>query len=89
MTSSTEEDYFAIKYKRLKKRRGHKKAIVAVARMMLVSIYHMVMNGEAFNPSDYEELKNPKPKAEPMTEESALAFLEAQGYDISKIVAVA
>ena len=86
---STEEDYFAIKYKRLKKRRGHKKAIVAVARMMLVSIYHMVMNGEAFNPSDYEELKNPKPKAEPMTEESALAFLEAQGYDISKIVAVA
>ena len=87
---SAEEDYFAIKYGRLKKRRGHKKAAIAIARMMLVCIYHMLSTGEVFNPSDYDELKNPKPEREaaPMTEESALAFLAAQGYDISKIVAV-
>lgn len=84
---STKEDYFAIKYKRLKKRRGHKKAIIAIARMMLVCIYHMVKDGEAFNPSDYEELKNPKPKPELLTEESAIRLLESKGYDISKIVA--
>ena len=83
------EDYFAIKYTRLKKRRGHKRAVIAIARMMLVCIYHMLSTGEVFNPSDYDELKDPKPKAEPMTEESALAFLAAQGYDISKIVAIA
>jgi transposase len=86
---SADEDYFAIKYRRLKKRRGHKKAAIAIARMMLVCIYHMLATGELFNPTDYEELKDPKPEREPvpMTEESALAFLAAQGYDISKIVA--
>lgn len=86
---STEEDYFAVKYRRLKKRRGHKRAVIAVARMMLVCIFHMLSTGEVFNPSDYDELKNPAPKqqAGPITEESALAFLAAQGYDISKIVA--
>lgn len=81
------EDYFAIKYRRLKKRRGHKRAVVAIARMMLVCIYHMLSTGEVFNPSDYEELKDPRPKTETLTEEFALAFLAAQGYDISKIVA--
>ena len=49
------QPYFAIKYGRLKKRRGHKKAIVAIARMMLTCIYHMLSTGEVFNPSDYEE----------------------------------
>ena len=29
--------------------------------MMLVSIYHMILTGETFNPSDYESFKNPKP----------------------------
>lgn len=32
------ESYFGIKYSRIKKRRGHKKAIIAIARMRLVSI---------------------------------------------------
>ena len=83
----SDEDYFAVKYGRLKKRRGGKKAAIAVARMMLTSIYHMLSTGEVFHPSDYEELKSPKPAREPMTEESAIAFLEERGYDISKIVA--
>lgn len=84
-SKSTKEPYFAEKYRRLKKRRGHKKAIIAIARMMLVCIYHMLRNGESFNPSDYEEIRNPKPKPEPMTEESALRFLESKGYDISAL----
>ena len=83
---STQEDYFAIKYRRLLKRRGHKKAIVAVARMMLVCVWHMLSTGEVFSPSDYWELKNPKPKATKMTVESAIEFLAARGYDISKTV---
>ena len=37
-----------------------KKSIIAIARMMLVSIYHMILT-ETFNPSDYESFKNPKP----------------------------
>src|SRR5574344_380987 len=39
---SKKQPYFAIKYGRIKERRGHKKAIIAIARMMMVCIYHMV-----------------------------------------------
>lgn len=76
--------YFSQKYARIKKRRGHKKAIIAIARMMLVCIYHMILTGETFNPSDYESFKNPKPKKEKnqYTVESALEFLKSQGIDV-------
>ena len=81
--------YFGQKYSRIKKRRGHKKAIIAVARMMLVCIYHMILTGERFNPSDYESFKNPKPKIKKnkssYTVDSALEFLKSQGIDISSI----
>ena len=78
--------YFGIKYCRIKKRRGHKKAIIAIARMMLVCIYHMILTGEEFNPCDYESLTNPKPKKESiMTVESALQFLKDSNFDFSSI----
>lgn len=85
-TKCAKEPYFARKYLKLKKRRGHKKAIIAIARMMLVCIYHMILTGETFNPSDYEELQNPKPAHQEMTVANAFAFLEAQGFDTSKLV---
>jgi transposase len=79
------DTYFALKYQRLKKRRGHKKAIIAIARMMLVCIYNMLSTGEYFNPSDYEELRNPKTKRVVLNESSAIEFLREQGYDISAL----
>jgi transposase len=79
------EPYFAIKYQKIKKRRGHKKAIIAIARMMLTCIYHMIQTGEVFNPSDYEEYNSPVPRKVILTDESAIAFLAAQGYDISSL----
>jgi transposase len=82
---SKKETYFADKYYKLKKRRGHKKAIIAVARMMLTCIYHMIKTGEVFNPSDYEEFKNPSPKKKILSDETAIAFLAAQGYDVSSL----
>lgn len=50
--------YFRAKCDRIKKRRGHKRAIIAVARMLLTCLYHMFLKKEAFQPSDihYEEL---------------------------------
>ncbi len=44
--------YFRIKYEKILKRRGKKRAIIAIARMILTSIYAMVSTGEVFNPSD-------------------------------------
>ena len=49
---STKNPYFRNKYLKLKKRRGHKKAIIAIARMMLTCIYKMFQTGEIFNPID-------------------------------------
>ena len=80
------ETYFAVKYHHIKKRRGHKKAIIAIARMMLVCVYHMLNTGEAFNPSDYEYFKNPLPRKQVLTEQNAINFLLEQGYDLSGIV---
>jgi transposase len=77
------ESYFSIKYQRIKKRRGHKKAIIAIARMMLSCIYHMLKTGEVFSPSDYEEFLSPVPKRQVITEQTAIDFLREQGYDVS------
>lgn len=79
--------YFGRKYIAIKKRRGHKKAIIAIARMMLVAIYHMLKTGETFNPSDYDSFMNPIPKQPQqfLTIESAIAFLAQSGIDTSLI----
>ena len=80
------DPYFRNKYNNIKKRRGHKKAIIAIARKLLVAIYHMILTGEVFNPSDYEETTNPKPsKNKNISKEEALAVLQNLGYDISSI----
>ena len=85
-TMDKKEPYFAIKYQRIKKRRGHKKAIIAIARMMIVCIYHMLKTGESFNPSDYEDFQNPAPRKQAFTEQNAIKFLLEQGYDVSGLV---
>ena len=40
--------YFQSKFRRLKQRRGHKRALVAIAHAMLVTIYHMIKKGEPY-----------------------------------------
>ena len=79
------QPYFAVKYHKLKKRRGHKKAIIAIARMLLTCIYHMISKGESFNPSDYQDFHAPAPRKQVLTDETAIAFLAAQGYDVSAL----
>ena len=44
--------YYANKYNKLVKRRGKKRAIIAIARKILVAIYHMFSTGEVWNPTD-------------------------------------
>ena len=79
---SKKEPYFAIKYQRLAKRKGKKKAIIAIARMMLISIYHMLKNNVDFQPNDYEAIVNP-PKQKPAALNliNTLQFLREQGAD--------
>lgn len=84
---SKKEPYFAVKYQHIKKRRGHKKAIIAIARMMLVCIYHIVSEEKPFNPTDYTELMDPHHHVNKvaLNEANVFAYLQQQGYDISLI----
>ena len=85
---SRKQPYFAVKYNAIKKRRGHKKAIIAIARMMMVCIYHMVSEKKPFTPTDYEELMEPQNHVERvvLNEDNVFAYLETLGYDTSQLV---
>ena len=79
---SKKNPYYAIKYKRLAKRRGKKKAIIAIARMMLTSIYHMILDNEEWKPDDFEAvLRPPKPMKVTLTLDNVMQFLGEQGAD--------
>lgn len=56
---SKTSSYYRIKYERIAKRRGKKRAIVAIARMMLTAVYHMLQTGEVFNPCDLFQVDMP------------------------------
>ena len=84
--NSKSNPYYKIKYNKIKKRRGHKKAIIAIARMMLVNIHYILSTGEAFNPSDFDDVVNPKPVKKVFTVDNAIEFLKSQGYDTTSLV---
>ena len=44
--------YYANKFNKISKRRGKKRAYIAIARKILVAIYHMLSTGETWNPKD-------------------------------------
>ena len=44
--------YYADKFNKISKRRGKKRAYIAIARKILVAIYHMLSTGEVWNPID-------------------------------------
>jgi transposase len=44
--------YYADKFNKISKRRGKKRSYVAIARKILVAIYHMLSTGEVWNPVD-------------------------------------
>ncbi len=50
-------DYFAKKFNLLSKRRGKKRDYIAVARKILVAIYHILSTGELFNPRDTSKIE--------------------------------
>ena len=77
---SKKAPYFAAKYYRLIRRKEKKKAIVAIARMMLICIYQMLSTGEVFNPVDLHVAQEVKHKPS-ISEEAAIAFLAGLGYD--------
>lgn len=83
---STKESYFRNKYLKIKKRRGHKKAIIAISRMILTCIYHMFQTGETFNPIDTNYSDIPEDVLESKREQiinNAVKTLSKLGIDTS------
>ena len=52
--------YYVLKYERIAKRRGKKRAIIAIARMILTAVYVMLSNLEEWNPVDLYKVDMPE-----------------------------
>jgi hypothetical protein len=71
------------RYQAIKKRRGHKKAIIAISRRLLTAIWHMLNKRESYNAELYQKADKP-PKNRVLTPEQAFALLRRKGYQISE-----
>lgn len=69
------------RYLRLRKRRGHKKAIIAIARMLLTALYNMLKNKEPYNAELYRKSEI-LPVNREITIEQAILMAQFQGYKI-------
>lgn len=54
-----EHPYYANKFNKISKRRGKKRAYIAIARKILIAIYHMLLTGEVWNPRDLSDTETP------------------------------
>jgi transposase len=82
---STESSYYRLKYEQISKRRGKKRAIIAIARMILTAIFTMMSTGEVWNPCDLYKIDMPeslKEKQKAKAIKQAVKFLEKQGFAV-------
>ena len=67
---SDKSPYYKQKYERIMKRRGKKRAIIAIARMILTAIYQILFTGEVWNPTDLYKIDMPEPLKEKQKEKA-------------------
>lgn len=79
---STKSPYYKNKYERIYKRRGKKRAIIAIARMVLTAIYNIFITGEEWNPCDLYKIDMPQEMKDRQKQKAinqAARFLISQG----------
>ncbi len=76
----TDRTYLSAQYRRLKARRGHGRAILAVAHSMLASAWHMLSTGEIYRElgPDYYQRRDPQAAVRRLVRQ-----LEALGQQVS------
>lgn len=82
---ATNSSYYSQKYEQIYKRRGKKRAIIAIARMILTAIFSMMSTGEVWNPCDLYKIDMPqelKEKQKDKAIKQAVRFLESQGLSV-------
>ena len=83
---ATDNSYYSLKYEQISKRRGKKRAIIAIARMILTAIFQMMTTGEVWNPTDLFKVDMPeilKEKQLSKAVKQATKFLEKQGLTVT------
>lgn len=78
--------YIKARYESIKKRRGHKKAIIAIARLLLVSTYHILKTGEVFDNNRFDSLLNKnikKNNKKVQNTDDMISYLIELGYSIT------
>ena len=82
---SKDHPEFGIRYRRIKARRGHKKAIIAICRMLLTAIWNVISKREPYSPDGYiDPQQKPSFTAKPLTKAQGLALLRQMGYVIKE-----
>ena len=69
------------RYRRIKARRGHKKAIIAICRMLLTAIWNVLSKGEPYSAEGYLSDAQTA-KTQVLTTQQALNLLKSRGYII-------
>ena len=82
LTRSKDHPEITNRYRRIKARRGHKKAIIAVCRMLLTAIWHILSDLKPYTPDGFVEPR-PAEKSKVLTTAQALSLLKQRGYVIS------
>src|SRR5699024_1453777 len=84
VTKSKKHPEIRNRYLRIRKRRGHKRAIIAIARMLLTAIYHILKKKEPYNPELYKK-STTIPASREITVEEAIKFARSQGFQITPL----
>ena len=82
LIKSKKHPEFKERYHRIKSRRGHKKAIIAVCKMLLTAIWNMLSKLEPYNPEGFLEHR-PVKQEKTLTVSQALELLRLRGYTIA------
>lgn len=82
LIKSKKHPEFKERYHRIKSRRGHKKAIIAVCKMLLTAIWNMLSKLEPYNPEGFLEHR-PVNNEKTLTVSQALELLRLRGYTIT------
>jgi len=81
VTKSDKHPELKNKYQALKKRRGGKKAVIAIARKLLTAIWHILSKNEPYNAALYQKAGRPPTNRE-LTPAQAFDLLRRRGYII-------
>ena len=86
LLKSKQHPEFTERYCRIKSHRGHKKAIIALCKMLLTAIWNILSSGEVYNPSGYIlQTSRPAPEKKVLTQKQAFELLRLRGFVIKDV----